>query len=117
MSHEVEREIVVEAEPGEVWRSLTEPEHMDGWLGEDAEIDLRPGGDFALTDPVQGRRCGWVEAVEPERRLALWWATEADEESSRVEFELERAEAGTVLRVVESRPLSDLVVPTAMALT
>ncbi len=116
MDHEITREVVLDADPEEVWRSLTEPEHMAGWLGEDAEIDLRPGGDLELTDPVEGRRSGWVETVEPGRRLALWWSTEHDEESSRVEFELERVEAGTVLRVVETRPLSDLAVPTALAL-
>ena len=116
MNREVAREVVLDAEPEEVWRSLTEPEHMAGWLGEDAEIDLRPGGDLALTDPVEGRRSGWVEAVEPQRRLALWWMGDGESESSRVEFELERVEAGTALRVVESRPLSDLAVPTAMAM-
>jgi uncharacterized protein YndB with AHSA1/START domain len=111
MDQQVEREIELDAPPSEVWRALTESD----WLGENTRIDLEPGGDVELVDREDGPRTGWVEEVEPERRLALWWSAEGDEESSRVEFELEPAGAGTALRVVETRPLSDLTVPTALA--
>ena len=51
MRQEVEREIVLDAEPAEVWRELTESD----WLGEDARIELEPGGDLELVDREEGR--------------------------------------------------------------
>ena len=99
----VERETLLEAEPAEVWRALTDPDEL-GWLGEDASISPEPGG--AIDLGVDGEpRTGWVEEVEPERRLTVWWAAPG-EESTRVSFELLPTEGGTLLRVVESRPLA-----------
>jgi uncharacterized protein YndB with AHSA1/START domain len=113
MHHEVEREIVLDAAPDEVWRALTDPERMDGWLGEEAEIELEPGGELHLIDPVDGERTGWVEAVEPGRRLAVWWQAAGDDESTRVQFDIEERVDGTVLTVVETRPLADIEVQAA----
>lgn len=112
MDQEVEREIDLDAEPADVWRELTESD----WLGEDLRIELEPGGDLEFTDRDAGRRTGWVEAAEPERRLTVWWAAEGDDESSRVEFEIIEREGGSALRVTETRPMADLTVPTAMAM-
>lgn len=114
MRHEVEREIVLDAEPEEVWRALTEPDRMGGWLGEDAAIELVPGGDLRLLDPVDGQRTGWVEIAEPARRLAVWWQAEGDDEATRVQFDIEEREQGTALTVVESRPLADIEVQAAV---
>jgi uncharacterized protein YndB with AHSA1/START domain len=94
---ELTREITLPATAEEVWRSLSEPE----WLGEDASIELRPDGEVRA-----GERTGFVEEVEEERRLVFWWAA-PDEDSSRVELELDEEEDGvTRVRVVESRPLA-----------
>ncbi len=112
MPQEVEREIELDAEPADVWRELTESD----WLGDDPVIELEPGGDLEFTDREDGRRTGWVEEVEPQRRLTVWWAAEGEQDSSRVEFEIVEREQGSALRVTETRPLADLTVPTAMAL-
>ena len=111
MRQDVEREIELDAEPADVWRELTESD----WLGDDPVIELEPGGDLEFTDRDEGRRTGWVEEVEPERRLTVWWSGEG-EESSRVEFEIVEREHGSALRVTETRPLADLTVPVAMAM-
>jgi uncharacterized protein YndB with AHSA1/START domain len=92
----VERELTVPDTPEEVWDSLAEP----AWLGEDAEIELRPDGEVRAGD-----RSGFVEEVEAPRRLAFWWSADG-EESTRVEVELEEREDGTRVRVLESRPLA-----------
>ena len=112
MRQEVEREIELDAEPADVWRELTESD----WLGDDPVIELEPGGDLEFTDREEGRRTGWVEEVEPERRLTVWWSGDGDQESSRVEFEIVERGDGSALRVTETRPLADLTVPTAMAM-
>src|SRR5918997_3254981 len=95
---ELSREITPAAPAEEVWRSLTEP----AWLGEEASIELRPDGEVRAGD-----RTGFVEEVEEERRLVFWWAA-PDEDSTRVELELEEEGDLTRLRVVESRPLAML---------
>ena len=81
-----------------MWSSLAEPE----WLGEDATIDLREAGEVRA-----GERTGFVEEVEAPRRLAFWWSAPG-EEATRVEIELDESDAGTHIRVTESRPLAIL---------
>ena len=98
MDHTVERELTVPDEIEDVWESLSEP----GWLGDDAQIELREAGDVRA-----GERTGFVEEVDAPRRLVFWWSAPG-EEGTRVEIELDRAEAGTSIRVTESRPLEIL---------
>jgi uncharacterized protein YndB with AHSA1/START domain len=95
---ELIREITLPATAEEVWRSLEEP----AWLGDDASIELHPDGEVHAGD-----RTGFVEEVEEERRLVFWWAA-PDEDSTRVELELEEDVGVTHMRVVESRPLAML---------
>jgi uncharacterized protein YndB with AHSA1/START domain len=98
MDELVERELTVPEEAEEVWRSLAEPE----WLGEDATIELREAGDVSAGD-----RSGFVEEADPPRRLVFWWSA-PDEEATRVEIDLDETDAGTHIRVTESRPLAIL---------
>jgi uncharacterized protein YndB with AHSA1/START domain len=98
MDPAVERELVVPESPEEVWRSLSEPD----WLGEDAYIELEPAGEVHAGD-----RSGFVEEVDEPSRLVFWWGEEGGE-STRVEIELEEADEGTRVLVVESRPLAIL---------
>jgi uncharacterized protein YndB with AHSA1/START domain len=95
---ELTREITLPATAEEVWRSLEEP----AWLGEDARIELHPDGEVCA-----GERTGFVEEVEEERRLVFWWAP-PNEDSTRVEIELDEDDGVTHVRVVESRPLAML---------
>jgi uncharacterized protein YndB with AHSA1/START domain len=107
MQDEVIRELEMPAPPEEVWRWLTDPELLSRWLGADAEVDVRPGGDLRIRDESGAERTGWVEEAEKPHRLAFWWR-EPGEDATRVEVELERTEEGTLLRVVETRPLAML---------
>jgi len=92
---EVEREILVPATPEDTWRAIVESD----WLG---HVDPRPGG------PVEaGEREGFVEEADAPRRLTFWWRAQG-EDATRVEIELEEAEEGTRVRVVEARPLAVL---------
>jgi uncharacterized protein YndB with AHSA1/START domain len=115
MTDLIEREMVFAASPDEVWAALTDPEWLGSWLADAVELELWPGGEarFSLGDSV---RTGWVEEIsappadDGDGRLAFWWA-EDGEPASRVELSLSPLDAGTRLRVVETRPLQllDLV--------
>lgn len=99
MSDEASTEIVLDAPAADVWEAVTDPEQLSQWLGSEVEIDPRPGGDLTVDD-----RTGWVEEVEPGRRLSFWWSRPG-EDATRVEIDLEEDEHGTTVRVAESRPL------------
>lgn len=103
----IEQEIVIEAPPEVVWELVTDPEHVGAWFGDAAEVDLRPGGDAALTWDEYGTFLARVERVEPPRFFSFRWARPADTppaegNSTLVEFSLSAEGEGTRLRVVES---------------
>jgi uncharacterized protein YndB with AHSA1/START domain len=80
-------ELQLPVSPGEAWDALTDPELLGRWLADEVAFDLRPGG---------------------EGRLVFWWAQDG-EPASRVELELTPSDrGGSVLRVVEARPLEVL---------
>jgi uncharacterized protein YndB with AHSA1/START domain len=103
--HEVEREMELPVERDEAWQAVADPERLGEWLagGGDAEIDLTPGGDLTIGD-----RIGFVEEVDPGERLVFWWRLPEDQVSTRVAIELDDAEDGTVVRVIETSPLATL---------
>ncbi len=103
---QAESEVLVPASPEEAWEAITDPERLGEWLGDDAEVELRPGGDLRIDLP-DGERTGFVEEVDEPRRFVFWWS-EPEQESSRVEIELEPEQEGTLVRVVETRPLREL---------
>jgi uncharacterized protein YndB with AHSA1/START domain len=114
MTDLIKRELELPAAPDEVWRALTDPAWLESWLADTVSIELWPGGEalFTFGDRV---RAGWVEEVSApsadgdagDGRLAFWWA-EDDAPASRVELAISQSEAGTLLRVVETRPLHAL---------
>src|SRR5437764_1378915 len=107
MTDRIERELWLSASPGEVWKVVT----GDGWLADEVELDLQPGGD-ALFRSADGEivRTGWIEDVAEPSRLTFWWAVDG-EPATRVELTVRAQDDATRLRVVETRPLEllDLV--------
>ncbi len=105
MIDRIERKLLLDASPEEVWNAVT----ADGWLAEEVDLDLRPGGDASFRS-AEGLKTGWVEEASAPGRLAFWWA-EDGEPASRVELTLHPDRDATWLRVVETRPLEllDLV--------
>jgi len=103
MSDRIERELTLPATPEEVWEAVT----GDGWLADEVELTLEPGGDarFSSGDSV---KTGWVEDVREAERLAFWWAADG-EPATRVELTLEPyGNDATTLKVAETRPLDVL---------
>jgi uncharacterized protein YndB with AHSA1/START domain len=111
MTDLIERELTLPAPPEAVWQALTDPDWLREWLADEAELQLRPGGDARFRIGAD-TRTGWVEEVTPPAdgaagRLSFWWEQEG-EPASRVALELTHTDEGTRLRVVESRPLDVL---------
>jgi uncharacterized protein YndB with AHSA1/START domain len=108
MTDQIERETLLPAPPQQVWEVVTAP----GFLAEEVELELFPGGDARFMDG-DAERTGWVEEAVPpgadeNARLTFWWSTDG-EPASRIELTLEpEADGYTRLRVTEARPLEVL---------
>jgi hypothetical protein len=59
----IEREIFINASQERVWAVLTEAEHLAGWFGDCAEVDLRPGGKLVFGWKQHGDHHALVEDV------------------------------------------------------
>jgi uncharacterized protein YndB with AHSA1/START domain len=102
----IERIVEIANPPAKVWKALTTAEGLAGWFGNEAAIDLRPGG---------AARVAWaggqsvdlrVERVEEPTVFGFTWhiygLPEEDPRRTYVEFTLEPVGAGTRLTVVET---------------
>jgi uncharacterized protein YndB with AHSA1/START domain len=99
MIDRIERELELDAPVEDVWDAVT----SDGFIAEEVEFDLWPGGEARIGD-----RNGWVEEALAPARLTFWWA-DGDDPASRVELTLDPLEGDrTRLRVIETRPLDRL---------
>ena len=112
MTDLIERELDLAAAPADVWRAITDPEWLSGWLADSVALDLRPGGEarFQFGDEV---RDGWVEEVELRRAMApADWRSGGRAATSRPPASSSSSPSSTTsrtrLRVVETRPLEVL---------
>jgi uncharacterized protein YndB with AHSA1/START domain len=101
---QIEKEILIEAPIDDVWRVLTEPEHIKQWFARECELDAKAG---RLTFESGQTYYLTVEAFEPPHRFAYRWLHEKGTEprpdnSMLVEFTLQVENGHTRLRVVES---------------
>jgi uncharacterized protein YndB with AHSA1/START domain len=102
----IERTVELAHPPAKVWAALTTADGLAGWFGNEAAIDLRPGGlgwmRWAGGFAVEMR----VERVEEPRVFGFTWPIYGlpsdDPRRTYVEFTLESAGAGTRVTVVES---------------
>jgi uncharacterized protein YndB with AHSA1/START domain len=102
----IERTIELAQPPDQVWAALTTAEGLGTWFGNEAAIDLRPGGSARMSwadgTTVEMR----VERVEEPTVFGFTWPifglAEEDPRRTYVEFTLEPAGSGTRLTVVES---------------
>jgi uncharacterized protein YndB with AHSA1/START domain len=102
----IERTVELAHPPGAVWAALTTAEGLAAWFGDEAAIDLRPGGaarmSWASGYTVEMR----VERVEEPTVFGFTWQLEElpedDPRRTYVEFTLEPVGTGTRLTVVET---------------
>jgi len=102
----IERTVELAAPPRTVWTALTTAEGLGAWFGNEATIDLRPGG-LARMSWTGGFTAEMrVERVEEPAVFGFTWQIfglpKDDPRRTYVEFTLEPVGAGTRLRVVET---------------
>jgi uncharacterized protein YndB with AHSA1/START domain len=102
----IERTVQVAHAPGAVWAALTTAEGLGTWFGNEATIDLRPGGSARVSWTDGSTVDLRVERVEEPEVFAFTWhihgLPEDDPRRTYVEFTLEPVGAGTRLTVVET---------------
>ncbi|MFI7423905.1 SRPBCC domain-containing protein [Nonomuraea sp. NPDC049684] len=102
----VERTVELAHPPGKVWAALTTPEGLAAWFGQEAAIELRPGGPARMSWSDGHTVDLRVERVEEPSVFGFTWPVfgmpEGDPRRTYVEFTLEPAGTGTRLTVVET---------------
>jgi len=104
---QIEKEMLIEAPVDVVWQIVTEPDHISQWFSDDAQLDLRVGGQGRLIWTGRASHPIQVEAIDPPRLFAFRWVYPEGERpgpgnSTLVEFTLSQEAGNTRLRVVES---------------
>ncbi len=102
----IQRTVDIAHPPATVWAALTTADGLSAWFGNQAAIDLRPGGaawmkwDSGHTAKIR------VERVEEPTVFGFTWPVyglpDDDPRRTYVEFTLEPAGPGTRLTMVES---------------
>jgi uncharacterized protein YndB with AHSA1/START domain len=91
MKHRLEKAVLVEATPEQVWRAWTSVEGAKTFFAPDARIDLRINGAYEIlfdTDAAEGKKgsegCKILSYV-PERMLSFSWGAPPQFAKSRAE--------------------------------
>ena len=80
-----------------MWEALTQPERLEEWFATEVELDARPGGEGVFRWGDGDERRAVVRELEEAERLVLDW-----DDGGSVAIELETADDGTLVRVVET---------------
>lgn len=102
----IERTVEIARPPDEVWAALTTAEGLGAWFGDEATIDLRPGGSARMTWTGGHKADMRIERVEEPTVFGFTWRIyglpEDDPRRTYVEFTLRPIGAGTRLTVIET---------------
>jgi uncharacterized protein YndB with AHSA1/START domain len=103
----IERTVELAHPPAKVWAALTTAAGLGAWFGQEAAIDLRPGGAAQVRWTGEGFTADMrVERVEEPAVFGFTWPISGlpadDPRRTYVQFTLEPAGAGAQLTVVES---------------
>jgi uncharacterized protein YndB with AHSA1/START domain len=106
----IERDVLIDAPVETVWSIVTEPEQIARWFADQAEVDLRPGGELLLKFGADAEGAGVVERVERPTLFSFRWVSPEETRDmaaaaghyTLVEFRLRAEGQGTRLSVVET---------------
>jgi uncharacterized protein YndB with AHSA1/START domain/ketosteroid isomerase-like protein len=98
----VERELLIDAAPETVWELLVDPGQITQWMGTNAKLEARRGGEYRLAVIPGHTARGEVVEIDAPRRLVYTWGWEGNERvppgSTVVEFDLQPRGDRTLLR-------------------
>jgi uncharacterized protein YndB with AHSA1/START domain len=96
----------IAADADQVWRALTEPEHLAKWCSPGAQIRAQKGGLFRASVDRVTELEAHIDIFEPARRLRLIYlptpSLPSSEDPIVDDFILDAKEPGTILRLLGS---------------
>lgn len=95
----VERSVVVDARPDEVWEHIVDGTLASDWMGSPISLNPRVGGDVDFS-PDGDEYLGTVEEIEEGRSITWSWR-HPDRDPSQVAITLEPSDEGTIVTVTE----------------
>ena len=102
----IERTVDLAHPPSTVWAAITTAEGLGAWFGNEATIDLRPGGSAQMSWTSGDKAHMRIERVEEPTIFGYTWhiygLPEDDPRRTYVEFTLEPVGPGTRLTVAET---------------
>jgi uncharacterized protein YndB with AHSA1/START domain len=99
----IQREAEYPVSPDELWRAVTEPEHLNEWFGGHVDWKPTPGSPLTFVEDDGARWSGVVTDVDPGRSLRFtWWPDDDPHDASTVGFEIEETPDGSGLRITET---------------
>jgi uncharacterized protein YndB with AHSA1/START domain len=102
----IERTVELAHPPAKVWRAPTTAEGLSAWFGDEATIELVPGGSARLTCTATHTDVLQIERVEEPTVFGFTWPVyglpDGDPRRTYVEFTLTPTSVGTRLTVVET---------------
>jgi uncharacterized protein YndB with AHSA1/START domain len=108
LPYQLERTVVIKANPATVFRFFTDSVRWAAWWGAGSTIDATPGGKVYIRHPGGVETLGEVLEVDPPARIAFTYGFASGKPippgSSRVTIRLEPDEAGTRLHLVHEFP-------------
>ena len=78
MSHELVKEILIDAEPATIWPFLVDPEKHLLWEGTHVELDPRPGGTYRVLIAGEYQSAGEFLEIVPNEKIVHTFGWEQD---------------------------------------
>ena len=98
----VNRDVDLDLAPDALWQLVSDPAEMSGWLGDDVDLDVRPGGTGTIADGDGDVRDVRVDRVDSGRMVLTWWDRASARESEVVLEVISRPDGGSRLRITET---------------
>jgi uncharacterized protein YndB with AHSA1/START domain len=102
----LERNVLINAKPEDVWAFLTQPAKMILWMGVEAAAEPKPGGIYRVNITGKAIAAGEFIEVAPFKHLVYTWGWEGETAlppgKSRVDITLKEEREGTGLRVLHT---------------
>lgn len=99
---EIKKELIIEETPERVFKALTEKKELEKWFVQEANIDLRPGGNIETNwAPGMGEH-GKIKEVKPSELFSFTWEGQFTPTPTTLTFVLTKEKEGTLLTFTHS---------------